>query len=78
VYDYSGYGVSVDRRAVLRFYAVWGAKLDEWRRWRRENKSVAAAAAGGGGGGEDSGRKSMMREGVEMDEAERRSTWPDK
>lgn len=64
VYDYSGYGVSVDRRAVLRFYAVWGGKLDEWRRWRRENKSVTGAS----GGGEDSGRRSMMREGVEMNE----------
>jgi len=35
VYDYTGYGVSVDRRAVLRFYAVWGGRLEEWRRWRR-------------------------------------------
>ena len=35
MYDYTGYGVSVDRRAVLRFYAVWGGRLEEWRRWRR-------------------------------------------
>eukprot|EP00573_Skeletonema_grethae_P011502 CAMPEP_0201711434 /NCGR_PEP_ID=MMETSP0578-20130828/59138_1 /ASSEMBLY_ACC=CAM_ASM_000663 /TAXON_ID=267565 /ORGANISM="Skeletonema grethea, Strain CCMP 1804" /LENGTH=932 /DNA_ID=CAMNT_0048200485 /DNA_START=104 /DNA_END=2902 /DNA_ORIENTATION=- len=62
VYDYSGYGVSVDRRAVLRFYAVWGGKLEEWRRWRRENKNVNES-------GEDSGRRSMMREGVEDEES---------
>ena len=66
VYDYSGYGVSVDRSAVLRFYAVWGGQLEEWKRWRKEHKSAtdtATATATGGGEG--------MREETEEEEGKR-------
>ena len=59
VYDYTGYGASVDRHAVLRFYAVWGAKLEEWKRWRRAHltRPHRAAAGGGGGGGVEEQRE---------------------
>lgn len=63
MYDYRGYGVGTDKCAILRFLAVWGGEIDEWKRWRK-NK------AGGGleerdGSGSRGGGKSKMRKGTE-------------
>ena len=52
VYDYTGYGMSMDIQMILRFYAVWGVALDEWKVWRQ---------SGGVGGG---GRTMMVKKGV--------------
>lgn len=70
VYDYRGYGVGVDKCAILRFLAVWGEEIDEWKRWRKglgsdgvEERDGSSRSSGGGkrwrvrrgGGGNDGG-----------------------
>ena len=72
VYDYTGYGVGVDKAAVLRFYAVWGGYVDEWKRWRKSvggdgglmiERDDGATSGGRGGGGMNGGKRMMMRGG---------------